>query len=227
MVLVARRFAPGRLLRLWLTMPPIPSFLHPASLALRAFNALLRREDWARHRLSPYAGKSLRFSLSAWSFNVTISSEGELRMSDPAVVPDVTISLPPGRRAEILALWREGRLSQISSVMHIQGDAGLAQLVSDLARDLRWDAEEDLSRVVGDVAAMRLLGGLQSLGGGLRQAVRHGQENIAEYLGEESGLLVQRREFEAWRERVGALSVRLDTLGRRVDAQASQAGKSC
>lgn len=208
-------------------MLPIPSFLHPATLALRAFNALLRREDWARHRLSPYAGKSLRFSLGAWSFNVTISSEGELHLSDAAVVPDVSISLPPGRHTELLGLWREGRLSQISSVMHIQGDAGLAQLVSDLARDLRWDAEDDLSRVIGDVAAVRVLGGLHALGSGLRQAARHGQENIVEYLGEESGLLVQRQEFDAWRERVGVLSARLDGLSRRVDGQASRAGKPC
>lgn len=208
-------------------MPPIPSFLHPAALALRALNALLRREDWARHRLSPYAGKSLRFSLSALSFNVTISSEGELHLSDSAVVPDVTISLPPGRHTELLALWREGRVSQISSVMHIQGDAGLAQLVSDLARDLRWDAEEDLSRIVGDVAAVRLLAGLHALGTGLRQAASHGRENIVEYLGEESGLLVQRREFELWRERVGALSARLDALDRRAAAQGTRAGKPC
>lgn len=208
-------------------MPPIPSFMHPATLALRAFNALLRREDWARHRLSPYAGKSLRFSLSAWSFNVTISSEGELLMSDSAVAPDVSISLPPGRGAELLALWREERLSQIGSVMHIQGEAGLAQLVSDLARDLRWDAEEDLSRIVGDVAALRMLSGLRALGDGLRTATRHGQENIAEYLGEESGLLVQRRAFDAWRERVGGLPARLDALERRVDVWASRTGKSC
>lgn len=201
--------------------------MHPATLALHAFNALLRREDWAQHRLSPYAGKSLRFSLGAWSFNVTIGSEGALRLSDSAVVPDVSISLPPGRRAELMALWRARRLSEIGSVMHIQGEAGLAQLVSDLARDLRWDAEEDLSRIVGDVAALRMLGGLRALGDGVRMATRHGQENIAEYLGEESGLLVQRGAFDAWRGRIGGLSARLDALDRRMDVRASRAGKSC
>lgn len=208
-------------------MLPIPSFMHPATLALRAFNALLRREDWARHRLSPYAGKSLRFSLSAWSFNVTISSEGELHLSDSVVMPDVSMSLLPGRRAELMGLWREGRLSEIGSVMHIEGDAGLAQLMSDLARDLRWDAEEDLSRIVGDVAAVRVLGGLRALGDGVRAAMRHGRENVAEYLGEESGLLVQRRAFDAWRERVEGLSARLDALDRRMNVWASRTGKSC
>lgn len=208
-------------------MPPFPSFLHPAALALRAFNALLRREDWARNRLSHHSAKSLRFSLDSWSFNVTIDSEGELHRSDSAVVPDVSIYLPARRRAELLTLWREGRLSGIASIMHIEGDAGLAQLVSDLARDLRWDPEDDLSRVVGDVAALRLLGGLRALGESARMAARHGQENIAEYLGEESGLLVQRREFDAWREHVEALPARLDALSRRVDEQVTRAGKPC
>lgn len=201
--------------------------MHPVTLALRAFNALLRREDWARHRLSPYAGKSLRFSVSAWSFNVTIGSEGALHRSDSAVVPDVTISLPPGRRTEVLTLWREGRLSEISSIMQLQGDAGLAQLVSDLARDLRWDAEEDLSRIVGDVAALRLLGGLRIFGEGARTATRRGRDNIAEYLGEESGLLVQRQAFDAWRGRIGDLPARLDALDRRINVRASRASKSC
>src|SRR3546814_6788255 len=77
-----------------MTMPvfSLPSL--PAELALRALNALLRREDWARARLSPYAGKSLRLSLDAVSFNAAITSEGVLQASDQAVLPDVTITLP-------------------------------------------------------------------------------------------------------------------------------------
>ncbi|MBV6273341.1 hypothetical protein KVP09_10505 [Alcaligenaceae bacterium CGII-47] len=208
-------------------MPPIPSFLHPATLALRAFNALLSREDWARDRLSPHAGKSLCFSLGAWSFSVTIGSQGELDRTDAAIVPDVTIQLPAERRAQLWTLWREGRLSDIGSMMHLQGDAGLAQLVSDLARDLRWDIEDDLSRIVGDMATLRLLGGLRTLGNGARTAAQRAQENMAEYLGEESGLLVQRQEFDAWCKDVEALSRRLDALGRQLDTQAIGAAKPC
>jgi ubiquinone biosynthesis protein UbiJ len=208
-------------------MPPFPSFLHPATLALRAFNALLRREDWARYRLSPHAGKSLRFTLSAWSFDVTISSDGELRLSDPAVVPDVSISLPQGRHTELWTLWREGRLRDVSSILHLEGDAGLVQVVAELARDLRWDIEDELSHIVGDIAALRVLGSMRALSEGVRGAARHGRENIAEYLGEESGLLVQRREFTAWQTQVEGLSARLDGLDRRLARQALRMGRPC
>ena len=43
--------------------------------------------------------------------------------------------------------------------VEMQGDAELAQEISFLARHLTWDVEEDLSRVVGDIAAHRVVGG--------------------------------------------------------------------
>lgn len=210
-----------------MTISSFPFSSLPAEFALRMFNALLRREDWARARLSPYAGKSLRLSLGAVSFNAAITSEGILQASDQAVLPDVTITLPAHRRTEILTLWREGRLDQIGSIMHIEGDAGLAQRVSDLTRDLRWDIEDELSERVGDIAAVRLMAGLRALGGGLRTAGRHMRENVSEYLGEESGLLVQRHNFEGWRAQVDGLADRLDGLSRRMDALDRQAGRTC
>src|SRR5690606_27308627 len=69
--------ATGRFLPLRMIMP-FPSFLpHPAGLALRALDALLRREDWARHRLTTHAGKTLRLSLGRLgALQATISSDG-------------------------------------------------------------------------------------------------------------------------------------------------------
>jgi len=201
---------------------------HPAGLALRALNALLRREDWARRRLAAHAGKTLRLSAGGpLSLQAAISSEGLLHVSDAAIVPDVVVSLPEGRWRELPELWRRGGMAQLSSVAHIQGDAGLAQLVSDLAGGLRWDLEDELSRVVGDVAALRLAGGLRALGAGAREAAGRARDNLAEYLGEESGLAVQRPDFEAWRDGVDALRGRLDALERRVSAQAARAGRTC
>lgn len=196
---------------------PFPSFLpHPAGLALRALDALLRREDWARHRLTTHAGKTLRLSLGRLgALQATISSDGLLQTSDPAIVPDVTISIPDERWRDLPGLWRQGGMAQLSSVAHIQGDAGLAQLVSDLARDLRWDPEDDLARVVGDVAAVRMTAGLRAAGAGARQLAGRARDNVAEYLSEESGLALRRADFEAWRQGVQALIARLDALERQ------------
>jgi ubiquinone biosynthesis protein UbiJ len=198
-----------------LSLPfPFPS---PADVLLRGLNALLRREPWACERLAAHAGKSLRLTAGEpWTLRCAIASDGTLLACDRAVVPDVVLSIPPERRRELPGAWRDQGLAGVTGLAHIQGDAGLAHLVSDLARGLRWDVEDDLSRVVGDVAAVRLTRGARELAGGLRQAASRAQDNLTEYLGEESGLGVRGADFQAWAADRQALESRLERLDARL-----------
>src|SRR6185312_13109345 len=107
--------------------------------------------------------------------------------SDPAVVPDVTLAIPGNKVAGLAAVLRARDPALITELMHIQGDAGLAQLVSDLARDLRWDLEEDLSGLVGDMAARRLLQAGKAIAGGVQSSAMRFAGNVGEFLSEESG----------------------------------------
>lgn len=195
-----------------------PSFLpHPAALLLRGFNALSRREPWARERLMAHAGKSVRLSVGhPWSLQATIASDGSLQPCDAAVVPDVTLSVPADRLPELPAAWRDRGLAGATGLAHIQGDAGLAHLVSDLARDLRWDVEDDLSRVVGDVAAVRLTRSARLMVHGVQRTAERARGNLAEYLGEESGIAVRGRDFRAWQSDLRVLEARLDHLDVRL-----------
>lgn len=194
-----------------------PTFLpHPAVLLLRGFNALLRREPWARERLAVHAGKSVCLSAGVWSLHASIASEGTLQRCDAAVIPDVTLSVPSEHLRDLPSAWRDRGLAGVTALAHIQGDAGLAHLVSDLARDLRWDVEDDLSHVVGDVMAVRLTQGVRVLVGGLHQTAGRARDNLAEYLAEESGIGVRGADFRAWRGDLHALETRLDQLEARL-----------
>ena len=197
---------------------PLPfPFPSPADVLLRGLNALLRRESWARDRLAGHAGKSLRLTAGdPWTLQCAIASDGTLQACDPAVVPNVVLSIPPERRRDLPGVWRTDGLAGITGLAHIQGDAGLAHLVSDLARGLRWDVEDDLSRVVGDVAAVRLTQGARELAGGLRQAARRAEDNLGEYLGDESGLGVREADFRVWQHDCQRLDDRLDRLDARL-----------
>jgi len=206
---------PGdRFLRMNMSFPP---FLpQPAALLLRGFNALLRREPWARERLATHAGKSLRLSAGGWSLRASIASDGTLQACDAAVVPDVTLSVPSERLRDLPGAWSRQGLAGVTALAHIQGDAGLAHLVSDLARELRWDVEDDLSRIVGDVLAVRLSEGARRLAAGARQTAGRARDNLAEYLTDESGIGVRTAELQRLGEDVRGLAARLDRLDARV-----------
>jgi ubiquinone biosynthesis protein UbiJ len=123
-------------------MLPFSFLPTPSRMAVSALNALLRREDWARERLAKHAGKTVRFALGAFTLALTIDSEGLAAQADPAVVPDVTLTVAP----EKLPLPRLGGLGgdreapDFAEATHISGDAALAQVVADLSKQLRWAA---------------------------------------------------------------------------------------
>jgi ubiquinone biosynthesis protein UbiJ len=197
-------------------MLPLPSFLAPAVLSGGMLNKLLQREQWARDRLSRHAGKTVRFMVGGFRAEYAIQATGLVQASDPAVMPDVILTVPAQKLARLPAVLAARDPAAIADIMHVQGDAGLAQVVSDLARDLRWDAEEDLARVVGDVAAVRLLGTGRALADGVRSAAWRFAGNASEFISEESGMVASQPAVEAWSGRLGDLLARLDRLESRV-----------
>lgn len=184
----------------------------------RILNMLLRREDWARERLSRHAGKTLRFAVGAFKTGFVLQSDGYVQVSDPAVVPDVILTVPAARFADLPSVLRSRDPAAIAAIMHVQGDAGLAQVVSDLARDLRWDVEDDLSRIVGDVAAARLTSLGRNAASGMQSAAIRLAGNVGEYLTEESGLMATRQAYDDWVGRLAEMRKRLDRLDARISA---------
>ena len=87
-----------------------------------------------------------------------------------------------------LALHDERALREVE--MH--GDAEFAHEVSFLARHLRWDVEEDLSHVVGDIAAHRAVGGARAAAEWAVDAAQRTAAGAAEYWTEERPLIASR-----------------------------------
>ncbi|SHH22996.1 ubiquinone biosynthesis accessory factor UbiJ [Pollutimonas bauzanensis] len=197
-------------------MLSLPAFLAPTAVYARALNKLLRREDWARERLSRHSGKTARFVVGGLKMSLTVQAAGLVQHSDPAIVPDVILTIPAGKVAALPGALRARDPALITELMHIEGDAGLAQLVSDLARDLRWDVEEDLSGLVGDMAARRLLQAGRLLAGGIQASAVRLAGNVSEFLSEESGMMASRPAFEADAARLRGMLARLDQLDARV-----------
>jgi len=197
---------------------PIPT---PAAAATRAFNALLDREPWARDRLQVHAGKTAKLVLGGVRLAFGITAAGHVAPALEDVAPDVVLTVATDKLSSLMSDDPARRMSAV----RIDGDAALAHTISDLARDLRWDVEEDLAGVVGDVAALRLVQGARAVNAGVRDGAWRLAENLSEYVTEEAGLVASALALAAWSAEVRRLrdateraDKRLEALRRRVDA---------
>lgn len=181
--------------------------------ALGTLNHLLKLAHWAQARLQPFAGRRARFVMPPFDFAFQVDEAGLVKpVADPAPT-DVTIHLP----ANSLFLLPQG-LEKLMAEASVEGNAEFATELSFVFRHLRWDAEEDLSRVVGDIAAQRIVQGASRLIAWQQQAVGNLAGNIAEYLVHEHSLLIASQEFNELRDGIANLSADLTRLEVRSKA---------
>jgi ubiquinone biosynthesis protein UbiJ len=126
--------------------------------------------------------------------------------------PALVVTLGPRAILE-LARGREHFMRAIE----VAGDPALAAEVRLLARHLRWDVEEDLSRVVGDIAARRLAGAGRAFLAWQSDAARRIAESLADYAIDEKRLLVANPEMAGFAAAVARLRDAVERLEKQVD----------
>lgn len=195
----------------------------PSLLTARAFaatfNHLLQSQPWSQERLQRHAGKTLRVNLPPLSLLVSIGGDGMIAAVPEDSEPDATLAVSP------LAL-----LHMLSSrptpqeLVHTAGDATLAVDFGNILQNLRWDAEEDLSKVFGDVLGHRMARTGTSMLSHTRQAVENLAANLVEYWTEEKPLLAKRMDIDEFVRQVDALRDAEARLEKRVERLKLRAG---
>ena len=175
-----------------------------------ALNRLLEAEPWARGRLAPFAGETLELRappLPRLRLVILPGGTVEAGGEDPALV--ITLR-PPA----LLALL-QGEEHFVRSV-EVAGNERLAAEVMTLLRHLRWDAEEDLSKLVGDVAAHRLAEMARGFAAWQADAAHRLAESLRDYAVEEQRVLLAAADFSRFSEEVVRLRDALERLEKRV-----------
>jgi ubiquinone biosynthesis protein UbiJ len=127
---------------------------------------------------------------------------------------DASLSGSPLALLSLAGPGAEDRLR--GSAIRIAGDAEVAQRFRDLLQQAQPDFEEELSRVVGDVAAHRAAGLARGLLDWGRKAAGSLSTSVAEYLQEESRDLPTRIEVEEFLEAVDRLRESADRFEARL-----------
>lgn len=177
-----------------------------------AINHLLAQEPWARGKLAAHAGKTASFDTGIATLRLKVAKDGLVQSAADDDIANVTIRMRPAD----LPLILQNR-ERAFSYVRVEGDADFANVVSQLSQSLKWEAEADLSRVIGDVAAARLASGLKTAAGTVRSTQRKLAENLAEYLLEENPMLVRPQAVGQYAENVARLRDDVERLAKRIE----------
>lgn len=195
---------------------------------VRVLNHLLASAEWARLRLSAHAGRGAQVRCGSVGLLLTVEADGYLRVAEADTPVEVTLLIPASVLPELLA----GDTGRVMNAVRLEGNAEFADALGFVFRNLRWDAEEDLSRVVGDIFAHRLMNAARALKDGQARAWRALGGNLSEYFADEQEVLVNRAnlgifndELRTLRDDIARLDKRTGRLARHVAPASASGGR--
>lgn len=136
---------------------PLPK--PPQWLALEAkqrlvllLNHVLQQEPVAMTRIARQKGQVASIQTSQVAIELIATAAGLVDLAEPDAEPALTIAIDTSHPLALLQCLLRGDKPRVD----IAGDVMLAAEVNWLVDHVRWDVEEDLARIVGDVPAHAL-----------------------------------------------------------------------
>jgi len=131
-------------------------------------NHVLMQEPEAQARLTRLKGRGVRMQWRRFSLQFCATSAGLLELEGAVVEPDLLLTVIEESPFALV----QAALMGDKPAVRVEGDVQLAAEVNWLVEHVRWDAEEDLSRLIGDAPAHALGRAARGAAQALQQFVR-------------------------------------------------------
>lgn len=177
--------------------------------AWATLNHLISQQPGANFRLTAHAGKVVRLRSGPLDLLAHIDDAGKFGPAGPETMADATL------RVGFDSLLRPHNPASLRTV-RLEGDQVLATDLGRILRNLNWDFEDDLSRVVGDLPAHHIAGQARAFHAWARRAVTSVAQNLAEYWTYEAPLLASSMLVEDYLLEVSRLRDAAERLEKRV-----------
>lgn len=115
-------------------------------------NHVLMQEKVAQERLRRQKGKPVRLQWGEFHLTLAPTAAGLLERTAPDTTPELSVTVTQTNPL----MLAQRMLGGDKPAVDIRGDVQLAAEVAWLVDNVRWDVEEDLSRLLGDAAAHTL-----------------------------------------------------------------------
>ena len=173
---------------------------------------LMQQNHWTAPLLQPYANQTISLDFKVAQVPLTILQNGELAMAADSATADATIHLPPSLAMRLL---RKDPLA--TSLIKIDGDTALGIEIGKILSAIRWDVEDDLSKVVGDIAAYQVVQLGQQKLKRIQDHAKNLGEMLVEYWQEEQPMIAKKSAVAQFNQAVDQLREDADRLQYRVE----------
>lgn len=181
------------------------------ALSTRLLQHLISQNSWANAMLQPFAGKSVQFKISSLGSSLVILENGSLAIAGETNIPDATVTMSLSLALRLMAKDESAKM-QIS----IEGDTHLAAELAKVFANMRWDYEDDLSKLVGDIPANKIGTLSRDAAKSVKETSINLAEMLSEYWQEESPMIAKKRHVEAFMAQVDTLRADVDRFEKRL-----------
>ncbi len=186
-------------------------------LSTHVIQHLLAQNAWSAPLLQPFSSQSVRLDFVFLKTTLVILENGSLAIAGETNIPDATITIPPSLLLRLMAKDESAKLQ-----IKVDGDTHLATALAKVLSHIRWDYEDDLSKLVGDIPANKVGKFTRHTASTVIDTATNLAEMLSEYWQEEKPMLAKKRHIEQFNSEVDTLRADVDRLEKRLNKLAKK-----
>lgn len=188
-------------------------------LSTHVIQHLIAQNSWAAPMLQPFASQSVLLDFVLFKTSLVVLENGSLAIAGVTNIPDATISIPPSLLLRLMAKDESAKLQ-----IKVDGDTHLATALAKVLSQIRWDYEEDFSKLVGDIPASKIGKFARHSVSTVKDSAANLADMLSEYWQEEKPMLAKKRHVEQFNTEVDTLRADVERLEKRLNKLAKTVG---
>jgi ubiquinone biosynthesis accessory factor UbiJ len=192
-------------------------------IAAQFLQHITNQNNWSRMHLMPFAGKVLQFNIVPIKTKLIILEDGSLGIPPDHAIADTIIHIPPSLAIRLIAKDESAKLQ-----IKIDGDSHLATQIAKVLQYIKWDIEDDLSKLIGDIPANKAVSAARESAQAAKTQTVNLTEMLKEFWQEEKPILAKQWQVnqfntsvDSLRSDVSRLEKRMSKLKKRIQESSS------
>lgn len=169
-------------------------------IAAQFLQHLTDQNKWSRKHLIAFSGSVVQFNIALIKTKLLVLEDGSLGMATDNASVDATIHIPPSLALRLIAKDEAAKM-----LIKVDGDSHLATELGKVLQLMRWDIEEDLSNVMGDITANKAVSTSKKVFTTAKEQSINVVAMLTEYWQEENPILAKKWRVEQFISEVDTL----------------------